>query len=202
VQLRFLLEREVSDLDAHWRNDFLQLLSNCLNVSRSRLVVVSIQAGSAVVTFRIDGVSSTSPLSSSESSPQQAANVFIALYAQTSSPLRRSTVMDGAASETPTQQTVYPCDDGSYAAECGSGGKSGGLARWLLILLLVVGGLVLLLVVALGVHCCCRHHRRGGKSLSELLLRRAEFTDGVQLDGLGPSPWARQAADGRFHHRI
>jgi hypothetical protein len=120
VQVTFVLEVDVSVvLASGWSSGFLSLVSVHLGLSPSRLSILSIVPGSAVITLQIQPADSTQL---NEYSPLEAAAMFSLQLADPSSSMRGSALLVGA-SDTP----LHLCADGvSYGANCPAAASDGG----------------------------------------------------------------------------
>jgi hypothetical protein len=137
----FVLEVDVSVvLASGWSAGFLSLVSVHLGLSLSRLSILSIVPGSAVITLQIQPADSTQV---NEYSPLEAAAMFSQQLADPSSSMRGSALLVGA-SDTP----LHLCADGvSYGANCPAAASDGGGSSYSA---MQIGVAVAVVVVVLG----------------------------------------------------
>ncbi len=146
------------------------------DLSQSRLSILRISAGSAVVSFSIAPPPASAGITAV--SAAVAAQTFAIQYATKTSPLRTDPAMV-AASDTrlPTSQAVAPCDDGVVRTTCTTIGDSdeGSSKRgssfiptWGWIILISGVGVVFMIVVSAIVACRQKAAGRAAQSLKSI----------------------------------
>lgn len=163
------LKTDVMNVGETWKAGFLAEISTYLKIHASRVKILSVRAGSAIVSFALLSPEAAGVSEPSAPTASAAAATFVRDYNDPGSPLFARVPSLAAVADTSapaSAATATQCADGSYQATCGSnisgdsgpaGGGSGGSGGGGffdgkgigIVVGVVVGGLLLLVVVAL-----------------------------------------------------